>query len=315
MATTGTDLQAGRTARIACLGECMVELVERPDGLLRRFYGGDTLNTAIYLARLGAAVDYVTALGDDPWSDEMLASWRAEGVGTALVQRLANYLPGLYIVQTNADGERRFLHWRDSSAARLLFDHLDTRALAAFDVLYLSGITLSIYSDAARSILFQSLAETRSRGGRVVFDTNFRPRSWPDRTVARDLYARMFASADIVLASTEDLRLLYGETGEAELHRHAVGNELVLKLDTPASRVRHAGAEFLVRAAPVARVVDTTAAGDSFAAAYLAARLDGQSPEKAARAGHDLAGLVVGHAGAIVPAGIVPRRTPLQENV
>ena len=53
-------------ARVACIGECMVELRELPDGLLSRGYGGDTLNTAVYLARLGVAVDYVTALGDDP---------------------------------------------------------------------------------------------------------------------------------------------------------------------------------------------------------------------------------------------------------
>ena len=49
--------------RIACIGECMVELSEHPDGTLTRGFGGDTLNTALYLARLGVPVDYVTALG------------------------------------------------------------------------------------------------------------------------------------------------------------------------------------------------------------------------------------------------------------
>ena len=59
--------------RVASVGECMIELSEAAGGLLARSYGGDTLNTAVYLARLGVAVDYVTALGDDPWSDEMVA--------------------------------------------------------------------------------------------------------------------------------------------------------------------------------------------------------------------------------------------------
>ncbi len=140
------------TARIACIGECMVELRELPTGLLQRGWGDDTLNTAVYLARLGLDVDYVTALGDDAWSGEMLAEWRAEGIGTGLVHRLAGCLPGLYIIQTNSGGERSFLYWRDSAAARRLFDHLDVQALAAFDVLYLSGITLSIFDDAARDV-------------------------------------------------------------------------------------------------------------------------------------------------------------------
>ena len=287
--------------RVACIGECMVELREQPDGQLRRGFGGDTLNTAVYLARLGVAVDYVTALGDDVWSDEMLARWQEEGIGTGLVQRLPGRLPGLYVIQTDAQGERRFQYWRDSAAARHLFDHLNPAELAAFDTLYLSGITLSIYGAAARDVLFAALADARSRGARVAFDTNFRPRGWPDRDAARALYARMYAVADIVLASAEDLALLYGDAGEAELLRHAGNTEIVLKLDRPASRVLHGGGELLVRAGPVERVIDTTAAGDSFAAAYLAARLRGASPEAAAHAGHNLAGIVVGHPGAIAP--------------
>lgn len=52
--------------RVAALGECMIELFRRTDGSLTMGFGGDTLNGAVYLARLGVAVDYVTALGDAP---------------------------------------------------------------------------------------------------------------------------------------------------------------------------------------------------------------------------------------------------------
>ena len=291
------------TARVACVGECMVELRERPDGLLHRSHGGDTLNTAVYLARLGVAVDYVTALGDDPWSDEMVARWRSEGVGIGLVQRLPGQLPGLYIIETDARGERRFLYWRDSAAARRLWDHLDPAALAPFELIYLSGITLSIYDEAARARLFAALDAS---GARVAFDTNFRPRGWPDPAIAQRLYRQMFARADVVLASAEDLRLLFGDAGEAELLRHASGREIVLKLDEPRSRVLCDGADVTVQAGPVAHVVDTTAAGDSFSAAYLASRLRGHAPVVAAQAGHALAGLVVGHPGAIMPLDAMP---------
>ena len=82
-----------------------------PDNLTRSF-GGDTLNTSVYLARLLAArdvaIDYVTALGDDPFSDAMIAGWRDEGIGTDLVARLPGRLPGIYVIRTDAAGERSF---------------------------------------------------------------------------------------------------------------------------------------------------------------------------------------------------------------
>lgn len=292
--------------RVVSIGECMIELRARPDRLLERAFGGDTLNTAIYLARLGVAVDYVTALGDDPWSDEMVAAWAAEGVGIGLVRRVPGRLPGLYIIQTDPAGERSFLYWRDSAAARGLFDppHAEALAerLAEYGLLYFSGVTLSIYPPEGRERLFAALDGARARGGRVVFDTNFRPRGWPDRELARALYRRALAHSDIVLASTDDLEPLFGPNYEAELAEHAADGEVVLKLARPSVRI----AGTVIDAAPVASVVDTTAAGDSFAAAYLAARLAGDGPEAAARAGHRLAGAVVGHAGAIIPRAAMP---------
>ena len=127
--------------RVACIGECMIELREMADGRLSRGYGGDTLNTAVYLARLGVPVDYVTALGDDRWSDEMIAGWREEGVGTSLVARLPSRLPGLYVIQTDNKGERRFSYWRDRAPARDVCapsrSEALNRALRSYDVLYL----------------------------------------------------------------------------------------------------------------------------------------------------------------------------------
>jgi 2-dehydro-3-deoxygluconokinase len=296
--------------RVAAIGECMVELRDLPDGLLSRSYGGDTLNTAVYLARLGVAVDYITALGDDSWSGEMLAGWRAEGVGTGLVARLQGRLPGLYVIQTDPVGERRFLYWRDRAPARELFELPETEALAealvGYDWLYLSGISLSLYGETGRERLFATLDRVRGRGGRVAFDTNFRPRGWPDRAVAQAVYRRAFSHADIVLASTEDLELLFGHAHPDELTMHAGSVELVLKLPDLACYVSAPGVDVVVKAEPVQDVVDTTAAGDSFAAAYLAARLAGAMPARAAAAGHRLAGAVVGHRGAIIPRAAMP---------
>ena len=156
--------------KAACIGECMIELKQADGGLYSRGYGGDTLNTAVYLARLGVGVDYLTALGDDPMSDEMIAGWRAEGVGTGRVMRIRGKLPGIYLIRTDERGERRFFHWRENSAARSLMDLPETtdilNSLASYDVVYFSAITLSLYNANGRARLFEALSQMVLLGSR-----------------------------------------------------------------------------------------------------------------------------------------------------
>ncbi len=298
--------------RVACVGECMVELVERPDGTLTRGFGGDTLNTAIYLARLGIAVDYVTALGDDPFSAAMLAAWREEGVGTGIVARAPGQLPGLYVIQTDDAGERRFSYWRDSAPARRLFRLPGAERIAAslerHALLYLSGVTLSLFDATDRDALFALLDAARRRGAKVAFDTNFRPRGWPDPAVARAVYEAMLGRSDIVFAGWDDLTPLFGDASEAAMLARLRGHasEALLKLPHATCHLQPGQPDLRVAIEAVPDIVDTTAAGDSFAAAYLAARLQGHDVATAARAGHRLAGVVIRHRGAIIPRQFMP---------
>jgi 2-dehydro-3-deoxygluconokinase len=308
----GGGICAGAGA-VICIGECMVELSERPDGTLRRGFGGDTLNTALYLARLGVPTAYATALGADVFSDEMVAAWRSEGIATDLVARVPGGLPGLYLIRTDPAGERQFLYWRDSAPVRRLF-HLPEMAAIADAVcraglVYVSGITLSLFDAQSRGQLFDLLARARRGGTCVAFDTNFRPRGWPDIDVARGVFAQALAAADLVFAGVEDHLLLYG-TAEpdavmARLREHGV-TEAVVKLAIPACTVSAAGLVEMVSAEPVGEIADTNAAGDSFAAGYIAARREGAAPGDAARAGHRLAGAVVRHPGAVIPLAAMP---------
>src|SRR5205085_4784010 len=128
-------------------------------------------------------------------------------------------------------------YWRDSAPARLLFDLPQTpaivQALTGYDAVYLSGVSLSLYGEVGRARLFAALHGARARGTRVVFDTNFRPRGWPDPDVARSAFRTAMAVADVVLASTEDLELLFGEHRLAELPTKDPRVEVVLKLAEP----------------------------------------------------------------------------------
>jgi len=303
--------QGPNIPHVALIGECMIELQQRADGSLQQSFGGDTLNTAVYLSRaMGdkAQVDYVTALGDDSFSDAMCQIWRSEGIGLDLVQRLPGRLPGLYCIQTDASGERRFLYWRNEAAVRDCFTTPAAEpvlaALPDYDVLYFSGITLAVLGMQGRARLVKTLSEARQRNARIVFDNNYRPRLWASVEEARAAYRSVLPYVDLALLTVDDEQALFGfADGEEVFAAYAQFGtpEVVLKRGAEACLIRCAGEAFEVPALKVEKVVDTTAAGDSFSAAYLARRLLGGSPAEAAQAGHELASRVIQVPGALIP--------------
>jgi len=296
--------------RVACIGECMVELTLPRDeaGATRVGFAGDTANTAIYLKRAApeAEVAYVTALGRDALSERMLGFFAAEGLDTGLVERRDDRAPGLYAISVDAAGERSFTYWRDASAARTLFlppCAVRPERLADFELVYLSAITLAVLAPEARQALAAFLDGYRARGGRVAFDSNYRPRLWPDVTTARADVARFWALTDIGLPSLDDELALYGEAGEgavlARLAAAGVRRGALRRGGEGPVPLGPAGP--LPAFPPATRVVDTTAAGDSFNGGYLAALVRGLPEADCLATGHATASMVIGHPGAIVP--------------
>lgn len=288
----------------------MLELQGEAFGALRQSFGGDTLNTAVYLARCGGPqlrVQYATALGDDSLSAGLLARWAAEGVQTGLVQRLPGRLPGLYLIELDEGGERRFHYWRGQAAARSYFDTassaLEDQA-EALDALYLSGISLAILPPSGRERALALMTRMRAAGKWVAFDNNYRPRLWESVADARYWYGRAFASASMALITADDHQALHGLPSLAAAVSAAQAlpvDEVAIKRGALSTVIGGDGAWQEVATEAVARVVDTTAAGDSFAAGYLAQRLRGAAPAEAAAFGNRLAARVIQHPGALIP--------------
>ena len=300
--------------RIACIGECMIELsqLDLAGGHARVGFAGDTFNTAVYLARLRpGAVSYVTNLGTDAFSARMLETLAAEGIDGRLIGRHATRLPGLYSIEVDATGERSFRYWRESSAARTLFSGTGASLddLARFDTIYLSGITLAILPEGVRAALTERLGALRDAGHAIAFDSNYRPRLWPDADTARAAFNRMWQACSLALPSFDDEAALYpGVTPGAVLDRisAAGATEIVLKNGAAGPMIRAGGADLQLALPRAARVVDSTGAGDSFNAGYLAARFSGAAPAEAAAAGHALACRVIEHHGAVIPRAAMP---------
>jgi 2-dehydro-3-deoxygluconokinase len=294
--------------RVAVMGECMIELSELDERTMALGYAGDVYNVAVSLARWGTEVALVSRLGDDHYSEAMLAAWREEGLDTSLTDQLPGYAPGLYLIRTDDAGERSFTYWRSASPAReLLADDAHAEQVRAglegVDWLLLSGISLSLLSDAAHARLLELLDALD--GTRVAFDSNFRPAGWPDAATAAARMDDVLRRAALALPTLDDEQALHGDVdAEATVARlAALGvEEVVVKLGADGAL---AGSEH-VPADPGVDVVDTTGAGDAFDAAYLHARIAGLAPAAAAAEGARLAATVLRHRGAIVPADEMP---------
>ncbi len=302
--------------RLAAIGECMVEAtLDRAGpfaGPAKLGFGGDTLNTAVYARRClpegEGRVAYITALGDDVFSDSMLAAWRDEGLETDLVYRLPGRRPGFYAIATDEAGERRFYYWRREAAVRSLLEDDRERDLAArlkgYDLLYLSGITLAILGERGRDRLLALLQGLRGAGSRVAFDGNHRPALWPEPAVAQAAYQAIGRLTDIALPTLDDEAALHGDESVDASAARWLGwgaREVAIKCGADGCTVVTPEDRVAVPGRPVETVVDTTAAGDSFNGAYLAARLLGETPAQAATRGCNLAAEVIQHQGAIIP--------------
>ncbi|MFW1207326.1 sugar kinase [Vibrio parahaemolyticus] len=311
---------------IAIIGECMIELNGKPFGSMHQTFGGDTLNAAVYLSRGCEAnskpdevkVSYVTALGNDPISTGMLTRWQEEGVSTDLVLRDETRTPGLYLIQLDDQGERTFLYWRNQSAARYLLQHpnfgLVKQALTQVDAVFLSGISLAILPEEDRISLLNLLVELKAQGVEIAFDSNFRPALWPqdENQTVKNVYQAMYQLTDVALVTFDDEQLIWGdETPEQTIERlTSLGvGKCIVKLGTDGCLVQDstnqgssaALAPQAVPTQPVAQVVDTTSAGDSFNGGFLSAYLAGTDLATSCQRGNALAGAVIQHRGAIIP--------------
>lgn len=303
-------------SKLAVIGECMIELSSMPSGVeniepsIKQSFGGDSMNTAIYLKKLAKdAVDvhYVSSMGTDALSTSLIKQWQDYGVNTDSVLINPKKHAGLYMIQNDADGERTFQYWRNDSAAKYLVQHSDfaqtIEKLKIFNAIYLSGISLAILSEQDCNSLLSELAQLAQAGVNIIFDSNYRPALWSSKAYCQQVTNQMYALSTLALVTFDDEYDLWSdesiESCRARLHQHGV-KELVIKDGANGCQYSVEGNIEKFATEKVDKVVDTTAAGDSFNAGFLAYWLQSLPIKQCADAGNKLAGQVIQQKGAIV---------------
>ncbi|WP_152554137.1 sugar kinase [Endozoicomonas elysicola] len=301
---------------IGFIGEAMLELSSSQDSY-QVCVAGDTYNTSVYLQRLinhKAQIFYISGLGIDRQSEKIKSSLVHEGIDTQGIVEIPDKQPGLYMIDTTPEGERSFSYWRDNSAAKYWLETQDTervlKRLKRMDAIYLSGISIAILSNPSRERLLTLLEGLHDDGKAIIFDNNFRSGLWESTSIARQWYDRIFQITNIALITVDDDQALYKEIADDAIiercRKHGI-DEIILKRGADNCLVARSGEKTLtIPAIKINQVVDTTAAGDSFAAGYLAGRITGKNPEFAAVTGHSLASVVIQHRGAIIHKQLMP---------
>ena len=304
-----TDTPSSPKNNIACVGEVMIEIVITGADTAALGVAGDTFNTAVYLKQLlkplDKTVSYFTALGKDRFSSRIVSKMVEYEIDTSHIEFRPDHMPGMYAIETDEEGERSFSYWRSQSAARTLFSppcQIEISSLRSFDIVYISGISMAILPPATRASLLEFVGDYRTAGGLIAFDSNFRPNLWENIETAREITSSMWANTDIALPSMDDEMALFGDTSERQvidrlrtsgvifgaLKRGAAGP---VDLSSENSGANYPG---------VKNIVDTTAAGDSFNAGFLASYMRGEPIGQSLKAGHMLASKVIQKQGAIV---------------
>lgn len=296
------------------LGECMVELrpIEEPgiaNNSMGQSFAGDVYNSAVYLKRCywDITASMVTAIGRDTLSNQMLNCFESEHLDTQYVYRHADKAPGMYLIETDDAGERRFTYWRNDSAARRIMDFITDDVTAKFtrgDMFFFSGISLAVIESPDRDFFWRQLQVIKAAGVKVVFDPNYRPRLWKDSKEAKVQFENALAMSDITLPGLEDLSNLYGINSAAKAMEFCQSygpTEIVIKNGAESVLTLESGSILEHQIQPAPRVVDTTSAGDAFNGVYLGARLSEKTVSQAVRLAAAAAATVIQHPGAIAP--------------
>ena len=299
------------TNKLLAIGECMLELSGdiKLGSAAKLNFGGDVLNTALYYSRLGGSVSFFTALGDDDFSFQMINSWNNEDIDTTTVLQIPNSVPGLYAIQTDTSGERKFYYWREQAPIKQLFNEISQEKLMSYcdkyDHLYFSGISISRWDDSQLETFVDWLKKFREPGSskQIIFDLNYRVKCWKSSQVCKKYLEKILKFVTIVITTFDDEKLLFNDSEYKQtLDRYSSFKIpiVIIKDGANPTILRKNDTTELIYPTKIAKPNDTTAAGDSFNAAFLAAYNIGKDIKQSIKFAQSFASEVIQHQGAII---------------
>ncbi len=293
----------GTATDIVSLGEPLYEFsqIQGEDKKYLQGFGGDTSNAAIAAARQGAAVAYVTRLGDDEFGKQFLALWREEGLDTSGVNIDREAHTGVYFIHYGPQGHVFSYLRAGSAASRMRPEHLPLDLIRGAQFFHTSAISQAISASACDTV-FAAIDAAKSSGVRFAYDSNLRLRLWSIPR-ARAVITATIALADYFLPSLDDVKVLSGlERPDAIADwSHRLGARYVALKLGPDGALASDGTRRDRIPPHAVDCVDATGAGDCFAGSLLARLSLGDDFWRAVRYANAAAALTTTGYGAVAP--------------
>lgn len=300
-------ISQNKNISVCAIGECMVELYYKNSNKLSFGFAGDTANAAIYMARMGLNTSYLTATGVDNISNKMIKYLSSEKINTSFIKKNISKTIGIYLIETDSYGERRFTYWRSNSAAKYLFQDISinnfVKNLKNCNAIYFSGITLSIYDNQNLKNFYKFIVLLKKiKNIEIIMDLNIRKSNWLNKSKMQNIIKKFTLVSNLIFLSEEDLNNINFKSIKkfcgTFCNNHS--NVIFRKSNGLVYLYIKNNLKYKVSLSMRKKVIDTTGCGDSFNASFINDYLQDNCFFDTVKKAHKLASKVAMNRGAII---------------
>lgn len=290
---------------IAVIGECLIELFSNgtlaETSTLNKYFGGDTVTTAVAIARLGGSVTYITKVGNDGFSEFILSSLRKENIDTSLI-KTNDEQNGMYIISKSNDKKELLYYKRKTAATKLSMEDLSEEYIKKLKLIYSTGVVQSL-SASSRELVRESFKTAQQNEVLTAYDPNYTS-CFMNSLDTKEYLEEIVEFTDIIFLSLKgDAVRLYELDSVDNIMKHfwdkGVKIVVVKSHIDNGYYTGYKGEISFTEFYNSSKAIDTTASGDVFNGGFLYAITNGYSPADAAKFASVVSGLQTQNFGAI----------------
>ena len=290
---------------IAVIGECLVELSANGSladtSTLNKFFGGDTVTTAVAIARLGGNVTYLTKVGNDGFSEFILSALKKENIDTSLI-KTNDEQNGMYIVSHTLENKEVLYYKRKTAATKLSIEDLSEEHIKKLKLLYSTGVVQSL-SASSRELIRESFKIAKENDVITAYDPNYTS-CFMNSTDTKEYFEEIIDFTDIIFLSLKnDATKLYEFESIDKVIKYfwdrGVKIVVVKSHIDKGYYTGYNGDISFTEFYNTQKAIDTTASGDVFNGGFLYALNNGYAPADASKFASVVSGLQTQNYGAI----------------
>lgn len=303
---------------IAIIGECLIELSANgtlaDTSTLNKYFGGDTVTTAVAVARLGGSVTYLTKVGNDGFSEFIISSLQKENIDTSLIQT-NDEQNGMYIVSHTLDNKEVLYYKRKTAATKLSIEDISEDCIKKLKLIYSTGVVQSL-SASSRELVRESFRVAKENDVLTAYDPNYTS-CFMNSSDTKEYFEEIIDLTDIIFLSLKNDAVKLYEIDSIDKVMKYFWDRGV-KIVVIKSHIDNGyytgynGSISFTEFYNSQKAIDTTASGDVFNGGFLYAITNGYTPADASKFAAVVSGLQTQNYGAIQA---IPYKETVMENV